>query len=251
MSAHALTFRPKPLAEARAAHFRARYDWDHGTQYRESGLVTVPRFLRFGKPGHFFDTDQDNMHRARTAEQVLRVHSWGLRIFRGLRGEDGAASIANIAKGRFNEYMIRVDGNDPTNSAFVIDLLVDGHEALATLQDYDDLAALLVPAANTKCAFTNYARVNQTDTDVSGPTIDDTGNDQGFTFTDDSPAISSAGNATNETIGGAVIGYDSDTTGGTDANIIPIHLEDFASTLTTNGSDINYDYPAADLLLAA
>lgn len=243
-----LTFSPRPLADQRAAGFRNEYFQDKGVLWRPG---KTPRFLKFGKAGHFSDIDQDNMHRGRTAEQILRVHAYGLRIFRGMRGEEGATSISNIAKGRFNEYMIRVDGNDPTNAVFTIDLLVDAHEALSVLQDYDDLTALLVPAANTICTFTNYARILQADGDVSGPTIDDSGNDQGFTFTDDSPAISAAGNGANETIGGAVIGYDADSTGGTDSDIIPVHLEDFASTLTTNGSDINYDYPAADLLLAA
>ena len=213
--------------------------------------LAAPRALYFGKPGHYYDIDRDNEHRGMWRAKVEAVHQFGLATFKAMRGEDGAASISNIAKGRFNEYMIRVDGNDPTNSAFVIDLLVDGHEALSVLQDYDDLTALLVPAANTKCTFTSYARVTITDADVAGPTIDDSGNDQGYTFTDQSPALSGAGNGANETIGGAVIGYDADTTGGTDANIIPIHLEDFASTVTTNGSDLNYDFPAADLLLAA
>ncbi len=214
------------------------------------GSPAVPRVAYFGRPGHYYDIDRDNEHRGLWRAKLDQVHRFGLRVFQDLRGEDGAASISNIAKGRFNEWMIRVDGNDPTNAVFVIVLLKDGHEALATLQDYDDLAALLAPVANVECDFTNYARVTLSDVDVAGPTIDDTGNDQGYTFADQTPAISSAGGTTDNTIGGAVIGYDADSTAGTDANILPGHLEDFASTLTTNGSDINFDFPAADLLLA-
>lgn len=212
--------------------------------------LAAPRALYFGKPGHFYDIDRDNEHRGVWRAKIEAIHQFGLTTFKAMRGEDGAGLISNIAKGRFNEYMIRVDGNDPANAAFVIDLMVDGHEALATLQDYDDFGVLFA-GANTKCAFTNYARVTITDADVAGPTLDDSANDQGYTFTDQSPALSSSGNGGNETIGGALIGYDSDTTGGTDSNIIPIHLEDFASTVTTNGSDLNYDFPAADLILAA
>ena len=75
----------------------------------------APRLMRFGKPGHFFDIDRDNEHRGLWRAKVQAVHQFGLATFAGLRGEDGASSISNIAKGRFNEYMIRVDGNDPAN----------------------------------------------------------------------------------------------------------------------------------------
>ena len=211
----------------------------------------IPRLMKFSSvPGRYADIDRDNEHRGLWRAKLQAVRLFGDRLLRELMGEDGTSAIPNIAKGRFNEWMIRVDGNDPANAVFTIDLLVDGHEALSVLEDYDDLAALLVPAANTICTFTNYARVVLDDTDVAGPTVDDTGDDQGFTFADITPAISAAGNGSNETIGGAVIGYDSDSTGGTNAGIIPMHLVDFTSTLLTNGSDLDYDFPAVDLLLA-
>lgn len=159
------------------------------------------------------------------------------------------ATVANIAKGRFNELLNRVNNNDPVNSAWVIVLLQAGEEALATLEDYDDLAALLVPAANQELTVGGYARVVLTDVDVGAPVVDDTGNTQGFTFTDITPALSAV--AAGENISAAVICYDDDSTGGTDANLVVAHIQVFASDTPTNGSDINYDFPATNTLLQA
>lgn len=144
-----------------------------------------------------------------------------------------ADGVFNIAKGRVNEYVNRVDSNDPTNSALVV-VLLQVAEADATLEDYDDLGALLA-GSNTEATFTNYARKVLTDTDVTAPTPDDTNNRQDADIPDQT--WTSAGGATNNTLVKMLVCYDSDTTAGTDANIIPLTYHDFA--ITTNGNDLS------------
>lgn len=143
-----------------------------------------------------------------------------------------ANGVFNIAKGKVNEYVARIDGNDPANSALVV-VLLQVAEADATLEDYDDLSALLA-GANTEATFTNYARKTLTDTDVTAPTPDDTNNNQRSDIPDQT--WTSAGGTTDNTLVKMIIGYDSDTTAGTDANIIPLTHHDFSAT--TNGNDL-------------
>lgn len=156
-----------------------------------------------------------------------------------------ADGVFNIAKGRVNEYVNRVDSNDPTNSALVV-VLLQVAEADATLEDYDDLSALLA-GSNTEATFTNYARKVLTDTDVTAPTPDDTNNRQDADIPDQT--WTSAGGATNNTLVKMLVCYDNDTTAGTDANIIPLTYHDFA--ITTNGNDLSALIDAAGFYRAS
>jgi hypothetical protein len=155
------------------------------------------------------------------------------------------ASITfNIAKGKVNAYTERVVTNDPANSALVVVLLKTA-EADATLQDYDTLGAVLAAGggtANVECDFTNYARKTLTDADLSAPTVDDTGNEQYSDAPDQT--YTAAGGATNNTIVKALICYDSDTTGGTDANLVPLVACGFTANPTTDGNDLVVRIPA-------
>lgn len=157
-----------------------------------------------------------------------------------------ANGVFNIAKGKVNEYMARVDTNDPTNSAIVI-VLLKVAEADATLVDYDDLGALIGAAGNTEADFTNYARKVLTDTEITAPTPDDTGDKQDADLPDQT--WTSAGGATNNTLVKMIICYDGDTTAGTDANIIPLTYHDFSAT--TNGNDLQAQFAAAGFYSAA
>lgn len=151
-----------------------------------------------------------------------------------------SAFIFNIAKGRLNEYAIRVDGNDPANSAFIVMLLQDtGLETQAVLEDYDDFAALLA-AANTECTVASYARLVWVDTDLAAPVVDDSGNKQDFDVADFDFGLLETG----QNISAAVIGYDNDTATGTDANIIPVHCTIPAATVPTNGETFNFRTPS-------
>jgi hypothetical protein len=148
-----------------------------------------------------------------------------------------ADGVFNVAKGRVNEYVDRVDSNDPTNSGLTLVLLQSASEADGTLEDYDTLAALLA-GANTEATFTNYARIDLDDTGVTPPTVDDTGNTQYYTVADQT--WSTAGGATNNTLDKLVICYNPDITGDVDANIIPLTHHDFSAT--TNSSDLTADF---------
>lgn len=143
-----------------------------------------------------------------------------------------ADGVFNIAKGRVNEYVNRVDSNDPTNSGLVV-ILLKAAEADATLEDYDDLASLLA-GANTVADFTNYAPKTLTDADITAPSPDDANNYQQAFISDQT--WTSAGGTTDNTLVKMLICYDNDTTSGTNSDIIPLTHHDFA--ITTNGNDL-------------
>lgn len=155
-----------------------------------------------------------------------------------------AAEIPNIAKGRIAEFQHRVNDNDPANSAFVI-VLLRAAESNATLRDYDDLGTLLAAAGNTEADFTDgvtpYARKVITDVDVAAPTVDDT-NDR-VDLDMPNQTWSDAGGVANNPIVKALNNFDPDTTGGTDADIIPCGIYD--TDITTNGSDLILEFAAA------
>lgn len=140
--------------------------------------------------------------------------------------------VFNIAKGEVNAYTKRVVNNDPANSALVVVLLKTA-EADGILQDYNTLGDILA-GANTEADFTNYSRKILTNTELSLPTVDDSGNQQ-FSDAPDLTYVS-AGGAVNNAIFKMLICYDSDTTSGTDANLVPLVALDWV--LTTDGSDL-------------
>ena len=152
--------------------------------------------------------------------------------------------IPNIAAGRINELLNRIDGNDPANSALVIVLFEVG-DSVANLRDFDTLAAILAGAAS-ESGFTNYARTVLTDTGVVAPIVDDSGNAQTWELADQLPLIASAGGATNQDVDMIGLFYDPDSTVGTDADLIPLHLtldDGAAALVTTNGSDLDLTSP--------
>ena len=140
--------------------------------------------------------------------------------------------VFNISKGEVNAYVKRVVNNDPANSALVVVLLKTA-EADGILQDYNTLGDILA-GANTEADFTNYSRKILTNTELSLPTVDDSGNQQ---FSD-APDLTyaSAGGAVNNAIVKMLICYDSDTTSGTDANLVPLVALDWV--ITTDGNDL-------------
>jgi hypothetical protein len=130
--------------------------------------------------------------------------------------------VANIAKGRFVSYATLPGVND---ALILVVLEAAGLEADATLKDYDTLAALLAGSSNEQ---TTMGRKTATGVTI---TVDDTLNlvdvDQ-----DDVVWVAATGNAT----GALLVCYDPDTTGGTDADIIPLTKHDF--TVTPDGTDV-------------
>lgn len=141
--------------------------------------------------------------------------------------------VFNIAKGRWKELYKRVATNDPTNSVLVV-VLLKVAEADATLEDYDDLNALLGAAGNTEADFTNYARKILTDADITDDAPDDTNNWQQASIS--TQTFSAAGGTLDNTLVKAIICYDDDSTGGNDTNLVPLTYHQF--TPTTNGNDL-------------
>lgn len=135
-----------------------------------------------------------------------------------------AAIIFNIAKGKFARYAMLPETND---ALIIVVLKSAGLEADATLRDYDDLGAILT-AANDEATFTGYARVTASGVTV---TVDDTNDRVDVDCADPSWSPTSA-----EAIGALLITYDSDTTAGTDANILPLFKDDFALTTPVTGT---------------
>lgn len=120
--------------------------------------------------------------------------------------------VFNIAKGGVN-YYARIP---LTNDALVLVLLKNsGLESDATLQDYDTLSAILA-GANDECDFTGYSRRT-----LAGVTVtpSDTPNTQSADATDPSGWTASGAS---QLAGAAIVCYDPDTTGGTDADLVPL-----------------------------
>lgn len=132
--------------------------------------------------------------------------------------------VFNIAKGRVVEFYNRVKNNDPANAAFIIvPIETAGLEADATLVDADTLAAVLAGTTNEQ---TTMGRKTLTDAELAAlPAPDDTNNRYDLAL----PTVLWTA-ATGNAISKLLVCYDSDTTGGTDANIIPCTLFDFAQT---------------------
>ena len=148
-----------------------------------------------------------------------------------------ANGVFNVAKGRVNELVERVISGDPSTARLQIKLLKSGQETDATLEDYDDFAALLVPAANVDADFTNYGGgITLVAGDLTR-TVDDTGNTQ-FSVSLDK-TWTSAGGATNNTVAKLIICYDELGTN-VDANLIPLTHHDFSAT--TDGNDLTADF---------
>ncbi len=153
--------------------------------------------------------------------------------------------VFNIAKGRVVELYNRVDSNDPANSALIIAVLATtGLEADATLRDLDTLAAVVSGATN-EVTNTGYARKVLTDADLSAISVDDS-NDR---FDIDIPDQTWTGVAAGDGWSKILVCYDNDTTGGTDANIIPLTAHDFV--VTPDGSDITAQIASAGFFRAS
>lgn len=138
--------------------------------------------------------------------------------------------VFNIAKGRVVEYYNRVKSNDPANSALIlIPIETSGLEADAVLIDVDTVTALVAGATNEQ---TTMGRKTLTDVELAAlPAPDDT-NDRFEVSLPTTTWAAAAGNA----ISKIAVCYDSDTTSGTDANIVPLTMFDFVQT--PSGADI-------------
>lgn len=153
------------------------------------------------------------------------------------------ALTANVALGREVELYNRVDTNDPANSALIMVVFAaSGLETDAVLKDKTTLADVVSGTTN-EVTNGGYARKTLTDVDLAAYSVDHT-NDrivlvlpvQTFTSITAGDSWSKVG-----------IFYDSDTTAGTDANIIPVTFADLRTSgaaIVPNGSNIVIDFSA-------
>lgn len=133
-----------------------------------------------------------------------------------------AALIPNIAKGKVAYYAGLPAANDA-----LIWVLFSGTETDANLRDADTLTAIIALAVD-EATFTGYSRQTATSVTV---TVDDT-NDR----TDVDTADPSWSPTTAQALTRIGCFYDPDTTGGTDADMIPLFIDDFALTTATSGT---------------
>ncbi len=131
--------------------------------------------------------------------------------------------VFNQAKGKI-AYLAGLPA--ASDALIVVPLEASGLVADSVMIDYDDLATLLAGATNEQ---TTMGR--KTVTASVTVTVDDT-NDRVDVDMPDVTWTAATGNA----IGALLICYDSDTTGGTDSNIIPLTKHDFSAT--PDGSDL-------------
>lgn len=150
----------------------------------------------------------------------------------------------NVALGREVELYNRVNDSDPTNAVFVLLVLAaSGLEVDSDLKDYDTLSALLA-ASNNEVTNTGYARKTLSDANLDPYTVDDDDDSITLTIANQTFATISAGDSWRK----ALLCYDSDSTGGTDANIIPVKAFDVidpetGSAVIPTGDDIIFGFP--------
>ena len=138
--------------------------------------------------------------------------------------------VTNIAKGRVKEFYNRVKSNDPASSALIlVPIETTGLETDAVLKDKDDLAAWLSGTTNEQ---TTMGRKTLTDADLAALPAPDDGADTNSVALPTTIWTAATGNA----ISKILVCYDADTGAGTDTDIIPLTMFDFA--ITPDGSDI-------------
>ncbi len=143
-----------------------------------------------------------------------------------------ADGVFNIAKGAVAEMFRDAAANG-------IVLLLTVNQVEATLEDHEDLAALLA-AANTEALFTAYVRK----TAITGTVTVDHSNDRTDVDIPDQ-TWSPAGNGLNETMTKAIIAYEN---AAADATRVPLTHHDF--TPTTDGTDLTIQFNAAGFFRA-
>lgn len=139
--------------------------------------------------------------------------------------------IFNQAKGAFGYYATLPAAND---ALIAIPIEATGLESDSTLQDYDDIAALLAASNNEQSTMGRKTLASVTSV------VDDSGNKRTVDFADITWTA-----ATGNACGKLVVCYDPDTTGGTDSSLIPLFADDFA--VTPAGGDVTYQVNASGI----
>lgn len=144
-----------------------------------------------------------------------------------------ADGVFNNQKGRFVHWCTLPAASD---AILIVPLLAAGLEADDTLNNYDDLAALLA-AANDEATAGGWNR--KTLTSGVTVTVDDTANRVDVDIPDQTWTAVAAGNNS----GKLLTVYEPDTGAGGDATHLPLTYHDFA--VTTDGTDVVAQIAAA------
>jgi len=152
--------------------------------------------------------------------------------------------VFNIAKGKVAEYAARVNANDPTNSALIISIWNnDGSSTDDQVRDANTVADVEALTGVTERVATGWTRKTLSDAGGITVTVDDTNNWVDVDCPDQTWTSVTAGTATDLSFS-----YDSDTTAGTDANIVPCTWHDFV--VTPDGSDVTAQIATAGFFRA-
>lgn len=142
--------------------------------------------------------------------------------------------VFNRSKGRTVQFAELINGNASpyANAAFIVEA-INTSATDAVLKDLDDFAAIEADANTAEVTNSGYARKTVTEA-ASAITItyDDTNDRVDVDIPDQTWTAVAAGTAWTD----LVVGFDNDTTAGTDANIVPCTQHDFA--ITPDGSDV-------------
>lgn len=137
----------------------------------------------------------------------------------------------NIGKGRIAELYNRAESNDPTNSALIL-VPCSASDTEANAQDADTLTDALATAINEQTGGGWVRKTLESVQLAAFPAPDDTNNRYAVAV----PSVTWTAPTGGSNTTGLLICYDSDTTAGTDANIIPLTHHDFV--VTADGNDV-------------
>lgn len=149
-----------------------------------------------------------------------------------------ANQVLNFARGKIGYYAADALGLAGANSRLVI-VVLEAVEADDTLNNYDELDALLTAAGNTEVTSTNYGRIELAAAAITS-SVDDTAN-TAKAVVDSDQTWTTVTQAGSETWDKLLMCYDADNTAGTDANIVVLTHHDFAVTPNTGDITANFD----------
>jgi hypothetical protein len=141
----------------------------------------------------------------------------------------------NIALGAVKNYAALGEGAN--DALLLVPIETTGIEADDTLNNYDDLAALLAASNNEQTTIGRKTITSAT------ATVDDTNNRTDIDIADQT-YTAPTGNA----VGKFLVCYDPDTTGGTDSTVVPLTAH--AVSWTPDGNDANIVINAAGFFRA-
>lgn len=155
------------------------------------------------------------------------------------------AITPNVALGRVNELARRINANDPANSVFVIVWLVSS-ASLEDFRDCDTLADVLAVSGTSEATHTGYSRRILDNTASITVTVDDSGDLQ---VTDFPNQLYEDVQGDDDDVKFAVLGYDANSTSGSDSDIVPCTVSDFA--VSPNGGDVTLVVATGGAFVAA